>query len=294
MKTRKATAERRKFDSSTEQLDFNGNTIPIPRNFRWFQEENDLFIVNQEDGSIFKWIQVIGNLRKNGLTEGIKTEYGRRNFDGIFESKFNDNYFHETCDHKFKECIKRYGGFYISVYKARYEKDERITYAGIGILVNSIKYDNAKKIATNYMLKYRASNNYTTDLPCGAAMDCIYEYAFEMLEKEVLKKMLPGERKADAWNRISKAKRYEEIGVYGIQDLLTGEAELTTETYASEKCHVAVRNGTRGLFTICNDDYEKQMFETGEAIYFELGCRNFISRDAAFFGYGFRLMLLPV
>lgn len=84
MKTRKATAERRKFNSSTEQLDFNGNTIPIPRNFKWFQEENDLFIVNQEDGSIFKWIQVIGNLRKNGLTEGIKTEFSLLKYIIIF------------------------------------------------------------------------------------------------------------------------------------------------------------------------------------------------------------------
>ena len=62
------------------------------------------------------------------------------------------------------------------------------------------------------MLKPNSVRGYTTDLPCGAAMDCISEYAFELLEKEVLEEMLPGERKADAWNRISKSKNFKQIG----------------------------------------------------------------------------------
>ena len=45
------------------------------------------------------------------------------------------------------------------------------------------------------MLKPNSTRDYTTDLPCGAAMDCISEYAFELLEKEVLEEMLPCERK---------------------------------------------------------------------------------------------------
>lgn len=274
MKTTQSTANRNNSNSSTEQLDFFGNTIPIPQNFKWFQENQDLFIVNQEDGSIFKWVQVIGALKPNGLTGKRKTEYGRRNFNGTSEAKFDDNNYHETCDKKFKACVKKYGGFYISVYKARYEQNGRITYAGNGTLVDRIKYAKAKQFATSYMLKPNSVRGYTTDLPCGAAMDCISEYAFELLEKEVLEEMLPGERKADAWNRISKAKNFKQIGVYGIQDFFTGNAELTTEAFASAKYHVAVRDGSRGLFTICYDDYEQTMFETGKAIYFELGHRN--------------------
>ena len=89
MKTTQSMSNRNNFDSSTEQLDFSGNTIPIPQNFKCFQENQDLFIVNQEDGSIFKWVQVIGVLKPNGLTGKRKTEYGRRNFNGTFEAKFD-------------------------------------------------------------------------------------------------------------------------------------------------------------------------------------------------------------
>jgi hypothetical protein len=294
MKATQSMSTRNNFDSSKEQLDFSGSPIPIPQNFKCFQENQDLFIVNPKDGSIFKWVQVIGVLKPNGLTGKRKTEYGRRSFDGIFESKFDNNNYHETCDSKFKHCIKKYGGFYISVYKARYDENGKITYAGNGILVDRIKYDKARKIATRYMFNPDSTRDYTTDLPCGAAMDCISEYAFELLEKEVLEEMLPGERKADAWNRISKTKNFHQTGVYGIQDFFTGYAELTTEAYASAKYHVAVRNGSRGLFTICYNDYEKTLFETGRAIYFELGHRNFIAKEAEFIGFGFRLMLLPL
>lgn len=294
METKQSTANRNNFNSSAEQLVFSGSTIPIPRNFKWFQEDQNLFIINQADGSVFKWVQVIGALKKNGMTGKRKTEYGRRNFNGTFEAKFDDSHYHETCDKKFKQCIKKYGGFYISVYKARYEQNGQIAYSGNGNLVDRIKYAKAKQIATKYMIKPNSVRDYTTDLPCGAAMDCISEYAFECLEKEVLAEMLPGERKDAAWNRISYAKNFKQLGVYGIQDFLTGEAELTTEAYATSKYHVAVRDGNRGLFTICYNEYDRTMFETGKSVYFELGHRNFISKEAEFLGYGFRLMLLPI
>ena len=38
MKTRKATAERRKFNSSTEQLDFNGNTFLFRETLNGFKK----------------------------------------------------------------------------------------------------------------------------------------------------------------------------------------------------------------------------------------------------------------
>lgn len=101
MKTTQSMSNRNNFDSSTEQLDFSGNTIPIPQNFKCFQENQDLFIVNQEDGSIFKWVQVIGVLKPNDLTGKRKTEYGRRNFNGTFEAKFDNNNYHETRSQKF-------------------------------------------------------------------------------------------------------------------------------------------------------------------------------------------------
>lgn len=294
MKATKSKVSRNNFDSSTGKLEISGNTIPIPRNFKYYQEGQDLFIVNPEDGSTFKWVQVMGVLKKNGLTGKRKTEYGRRDFDGFFKAGFDDEHYHETCDRKFIHCVRKYGGFYISVYKARYDQNEQVTYTGNGKLVDRIMYKKARNIALRYMIKPGSTRDYITDLPCGAAMDCIAEYAFELLEKEVLEKMLPGEKKADAWNRIEESKNYKEIGVYGIQDFFTGEAELTTETYASSRFHVAVRDGNRGLFTICSDDYEEKLFETGEAIYFELGNRNFISKEVKFIGYGFRLMLLPL
>ena len=294
MKASKLKVSRNNFDSSTGKLEISGNTIPIPRNFKYYLEGQDLFIVNPEDGSTFKWVQVMGVLKKNGLTGKRKTEYGRRDFDGFFKAGFDDEHYHETCDRKFIHCVRKYGGFYISVYKARYDQNGQVTYTGNGKLVDRIMYKKARNIALRYMIKPDSTRDYITDLPCGAAMDCIAEYAFELLEKEVLEKMLPGEKKSDAWNRIEESKNYKEIGVYGIQDFFTGEAEFTTEVFSCAEYSVATREGNRGLFTICMHNFEEKLFETGKAIYFELGVRNFKSKMSEFRGFGFRLMLLPL
>ena len=288
------TANQDNFNSSTEQLELSSNTIPIPKPFLSYNKDQELFIVNPEDKSVFKWIQVIGALKPNGITDKTKTEYGRRNYNGIFEAKFDRENYRETSDLEFRNCIKKYGGFYISVYKARYESEDHISYAGTGSIVDRINYSKAREIATSYMVNHFSNKDFITDLPCGAAMDCIYEAAFELLEKEVLEKQLPGERKYYAWNRIAKSKDYRQSGVMGIHDFFTGEAEITTEAFTRANYHVVVRDGNRGLFSICYSDYEKDMFDSGRIIHFELGQRNFISKEAEFSGYGFRLMLLPI
>ena len=54
------------------------------------------------------------------------------------------------------------------------------------------------------MRKYHKSRTFTTDLPCGAAYDCFFEYAYEHFEKEVLANIKDGERKYDAWNQYEK------------------------------------------------------------------------------------------
>ena len=83
----------------------------------------------------------------NGITGAKKTtKYGRRSFtgNGIFASEFNDDKYHETSDANFKKCVKKYSGYYLSVYRARYDSDGNVSYSGEGTMVDCIQATDAK------------------------------------------------------------------------------------------------------------------------------------------------------
>ena len=294
MNTQKNNERNNNLGSSTEQLNF---IHPVPEGFEIYLNEPENFVIrNTEDNSLFKWVNIT-NLLSNGITGAKKTtKYGRRSFtgNGIFASEFNDDKYHETSDANFKKCVKKYSGYYLSVYRARYDSDGNVSYSGEGTMVDCIQATDAKKIARKYMRKYHKSRTFTTDLPCGAAYDCFFEYAYEHFEKEVLANIKDGERKYDAWNQYEKSVSFSEKGVYGFQDFIYGGCEISSEAFSCAKYNAVVRGGSRGLFLISYNNWEIRQFEEDKCrVYFELGERNFISTRVKFEGYGFRIVLLP-
>lgn len=294
---------RQEFDSSQGQLNSSSNTTsktpPVFTGFKIFQNNSDgFFIYNPADGSIFKWINTRA-LRCNGRFEGSKNQSraGRRNFQGRVWDCFRDrgdNWigYTETDDLPFRRCTRHFGGFYISVYRARVSKDGKINYSGKGAKVQMVNFFEAKENALKYEVEYAKNREFISVLPCGAAMDCVSEEIFERFEKRVKAAKQSDESMYEAWNRYEKGVRpiLKQNGIYGIHDLINLDgSEITSEAFNNIHYQCAVRGGARGLFLISHGEWEEQP----EDCYFEIGNRNFISSNARFLDYGHRVVLLP-
>lgn len=283
-------------NSSRKQATSKRAKPPVFAGFKVYKnDENGFFIINNKDGSIFKWIDV-RSLKCNGVFEGYQRHYrsGRRNFEGYVSSIFRDKNrieYVESDVKNFQKATRLFGGFYISVSRARYNSEREIAYLPFGPTVDLINFATAKENAEMYSQKYSKKNDFISALPCGAAMDCVSEEIYERFEKEVLEVKKEDESMYDAWNRHSDEVHadFRKNGIYGIRDLIFPGAEITSESFSDIKYQCAVRGGARGMFLISYYDFEKEMMDC----YFEIGHRNFISTRAEFEDYGYRIVLLP-
>lgn len=260
--------------------------IEIPGNGDGF------FIENLRDGSIFKWID-IKMLLCNGIYYKQKrhSRGGRRNFSGkIFPDDLKNEYY-ETDDTRFKKCIKNFGGFYISISRAKRNEQGLLNYSA-GKLINMISLPAAEELAQNYA-HYAGNNEFVSCLPCGAAMDCMFEDVFERFRIEVSFIRKDGESEYEAWNRHENEIRSQllEKGVYGMYDLFSSGREYTSEFFKNS-CMVAVRCGrSHGLYLI---DYSKN--PDVESADFVAASRNFTShfQEDGYLDLGYRIVLLPI
>lgn len=283
-------------NSSRKQLTSKRAKPPVFTGFKVYKnDENGFFIINTKDGSIFKWIDVT-SLKCNGIFDGYKRHYrsGRRNFEGFIWNIFRDKNrieYVESDVKNFQRATRFFGGFYISVYRARLNKEREIAYLPVGPTVDVIKFATAKENAEMYSQKFSKNNDFISALPCGAAMDCVSEEIYERFEQEVLNVKAEDESMYDAWNRHAKEVHadFKKNGIYGIHDLIYPGPEITSEAFSDIRYQCAVRGGARGLFLISYHQFEKDMMDC----YFEIGHRNFISTEAEFYDYGYRIVLLP-
>ncbi len=287
------TKKRKEFNSSKKKLNSSKHP-PVFDGFTILKDNPEgFFIMNTEDGSIFKWIDVSSlQVDNDPVTGDSKPKYCRRNFEGIFNDCLNPrNYvrrgYYETDDSKFKDTVKKYGGFYIAVYKARFNDFGKVGFSGVGLLADELIFYEAKLFAKNYAKRY-GKKQFISCLPCGAAMDCVFQHIFQTFEDEVLDHMEEDETEYDAWNRIAKQYDFSN-GIYGLHDFIANGPEFTTEAFENKKYHIVIRGGRRGLFLISDNDYEKERMEA----FFELGHRTFISTESRPEGCGYRVVLLP-
>lgn len=288
-----------------KQLNMETETKKHPPIFTGFElyahNEDGFFIINPADGSIFKWINV-ENLEENGVYYGEKkkSKGGRRNFEGTvfhcFKMHTTGKGYHETQDWQFKQCIKKFGGFYMATCKARKLDDKTVTFSmPHRIPLNMISHYSAVKAANEYYKKYAKTNNrkreFKSFIPCGAAYDCMFEEIFERFKAEVMAVKQPDELPYDAWNRYEKTRRkfFWDNGVYGIYDLFSSGNETCTEFYGGELTSTYRCGLAHGLYLI--SDREEEKIELTAS--FPLGHRNFTVADAEWIDHGYRIMLLP-
>lgn len=289
----------------TEQLNMETETKKLPPIFTGFElyahNENGFFIINPADGSIFKWIDV-DSLEENGVYDGQKkkSKGGRRNFQGTvfncFDNRFGHKGYYETQDRQFRECIKKFGGFYMATCKARKLDDKKITFSmPHRIPLDMISHYNAVEAANKYYKKHAKLNSgkreFKSFIPCGAAYDCMYEEIFERFRDEVMAVKQPDELPYDAWNRYEETRRNDlfKNGVYGIFDLFSAGNETCTEFYANHM-NSSYRGGLcHGLYLISDRKEEKIKLTAS----FPLGHRNFTVPEAEWRYHGYRIMLLP-
>ena len=277
-------------------------TPPVFTGFEVYaNNENGFFIINTADGSIFKWIDVEA-LECNGVYYGEKrrSKGGRRNFEGTvfncFENRATSKGYFETTDYAFKQCIKKYGGFYMAAYKAKTHSNDEITFTKDGYILEMVSALEALEDAPKYAKTYSHKNNrrreFTSSIPCGAAYDCMFEEIFERFKKEVEQIKQPDELPYDAWNRLEKERRksFHTDGVYGMFNLFSADGnEACSEFYGSTYCSSYRCGLAYGLYLISNREQEKHDLTAS----FPLGHRNFTVADARWKDHGYRIMLLP-
>ena len=275
-----------------------GYSTTKPPVFKGFTEipgnGNGFFIQNKEDQSIFKWINV-DNLICNGIfypknsSKTIHSKGDRRSFGGdIFPDNLETGY-QETDDSDFKQCIKNFGGFYIAVTRARRNGLGKLTFSS-GSLIDLITYPDALKSARNYMKK---NEEFVSSLPCGAAMDCIFEEIFERFRLEVQHIRREDELEYDAWNRYKKEvrKQIQTHGIYGLEDLIcSGNGEYNSEIFESSTMIATRCNGAHGLYLIADSNRQKENILNAS---FPAAARNFTTSFECY-DRGYRVMLLPV
>ena len=197
MTEEQSNTNRKEFDSSQEQLASAENiTLTSPPVFSGFEilktDSEGFFIINPTDGSIFKWINT-NALKCNGKFDDKKGFFknGRRNFEGYIWNFFNDSSnghpeYVESDDFSFKAATQMFGGFYISAYRARMDKEGNLFFADNGPTLDCINFAVANNNAKLYADTFAINKEFISALPCGAAMDCVSEEIYERFEKEVL------------------------------------------------------------------------------------------------------------
>ena len=278
------------------------STPPVFTGFEIYaNNENGFFIINPADGSIFKWIDV-NSLECNGVYYGEKkkSKGGRRNFKGTvfncFENRSTSKGYFETADSAFKQCIKKYGGFYMAAYKAKLHQNDVVTFTEDGPILEMVSTLEALEEAPLYAKEYSKINNrrreFTSSIPCGAAYDCMFEEIFERFKKEVEAIKKPHELPYDAWNRLEKERResFYLNGVYGMFDLFSDSgSEACSEFFGSTYCSSYRCGLAYGLYLISRTEQEKHNLTAS----FPLGDRNFTVAEAKWKNHGYRIMLLP-
>lgn len=296
-----AETKKRLTNTSLEKLNSfqKGYSTTKPPVFKGFTEipgnGNGFFIQNKEDQSIFKWINV-DNLICNGIfypkksSKTIRSKGGRRNFGGdIFPNDLKTEY-KETDDSNFKQCIETFGGFYIAITRARRNSLGKLTFSE-GSLIDLITYPEAQKSAQNYMKGH--DEEFVSSLPCGAAIDCIFEEIFERFRFEVQRIRKEDELEYDAWNRYEKEvrKQLQIHGIYGLEDLIcSGSGEYTSEIFESFTMIATRCSGANGLYLIADSNRQKQNILN---VSFPAAARNFTTSFECY-DRGYRVMLLPV
>lgn len=271
MKTRREN-ERLESNSLQEKL----NLFCVPPIFTGFEGvENDdgYFITNLKDGSVFKWIS-IDQLEDNGIYYG-DTEFnkeGRQSSEGSFinyfkEKGLNKRGYYETDDARFKKCISRWHGFYISISRARKDAIGRVVFGKKGELVDFITSEEARFEAEMYAKQFSKNEEFISCIPCGAAMDYFYEYLFEEFRRDV--------------------KSYHKDGVCGFIDIFYG-GEYTSELYKTPLVTVVRNSESKGLYLADNE-----IGKTDINASFPLGHRDLCYAKRRCYGDSYRVILLP-
>lgn len=274
------------FDSRKNQ------SPPIFAGFERVEDASEFLIRNLADGSIFKWI-FVEKLKTNGIYGPFKGRHkaNRRNFHGTVFNCFahqEGRGYYETMQEPFMECIEKYGGFYISIARAHMTEQNTIQFLPKGDLVDCITIEYAEAKAEVYS---KTNTEFSAYLPCGAAMDCVYEEVFERFYKEVKKARRPNETLYEAWNRIQeeKMREHQKNGIYGMFELICA-GELTSERFNDASAATRRGDGAHGLYLIADMEDEK----TDMTASFPAGNRNFCyTMHGGFRNLGYRVMLLP-
>ena len=126
---------------------------------------------------------------------------GRRNWEGRMWNSFREGESYcETDDAEYRKCVENFGEFYCAISRAAIDDlSEKVNFRNKGTYkVNLITYVQAKKDAAEYTNTYAKNNDFISCLPCGAAMDCVFEEIYECFEKEVESIQKNDESKYDA------------------------------------------------------------------------------------------------
>lgn len=265
---------------------------PIFAGFEMVKDTGEFLIRNLEDGSVFKWI-FVEKLKANGIYGPFKGVHkaGRRNFQGTVFNCFNHQEkrgYYETLQEPFIECIEKYGGFYISIARAHMTDQSTIQFLPKGDIVDCITIEYAEAKAEVYS---KANTEFSSYLPCGAAMDCVYEEVFERFYEEVRKAQRSDETFYKAWNRLQeeKMREHQKGAIYGMFELICA-GELTSERFNDASAATRRGDSAHGLYLIANSEDEK----TDMTASFPAGYRNFCyTMHGGFRNLGYRVMLLP-
>lgn len=239
---------------------------PVPNGFEVYATKNGVFITNNNDGKVFKWISTC-NLSSNGIdSNGNISRYGRRSFDGCFNVLVDGSY-QDPEAKKFEKTAKKHEGFYISVEKQKpcYKLE-------------------ADKYAKNYLA---GTTDAESLLPSGGAFDCMYQDIYQRFRRHVLKHQRVDETPYKAWNRIADEEkaRFLKEGIYGIKGLMDHKHEHTSECVGT--C-CAYRGEFRMI--LISYDHEEERIDP-RYVSWCLGLRNFCHPNCANLGY--RIMILP-
>ena len=238
----------------------------VPEGFKAFEKSDGIFIENSLDNMVFKWIST-RDLRKNGIdSNGTSSQYGRRNFNGIFDDLIN-GWYSDPESEQFEDSVKKHGGFFISTEK-----------------FNKCYHDQADSEAKKYL---EGSKDAQSVLPSGEAFDCLFEHIYEKFSEYVLKNKMPNENAFEAWNRIATEKRPEHIskGIFGIKELLDSDYEHSSEMQS----FCPVFRSTPLMILNKYIDLESRI-DTNIVTWY-LGIRHFTHPQNAFFDYRIVILL---
>ena len=238
----------------------------VPEGFKAFENPNGIFIENSLDNMVFKWIST-RDLRKNGIdSNGMLSQYGRRNFNGIFDDLIDDIYT-DPESKQFEDSVKKHGGFFISIEK-----------------FDKCYHDQADLEAKKYL---EGSKDAQSVLPSGEAFDCLFEHIYERFSEYVLKNQKSKENAFEAWNRIATEKRSEHIskGIFGIKELLDSDYEHSSEMQS----FCPVFRSTPLMILNKYIDLESRI-DTNIVTWY-LGIRHFTHPQNAFFDYRIVILL---